>query len=135
MNALPQPSTFERTNPLEEEAISKLAACRTWKSYFHLDLVEMYFMTAPHRQRQISSMTPPAFTPRKDAPELNTSLGYDLVGEFITEVVNTFMPEAQPWCERAWSNGAGSRSCAATDSANDRSASAKRPSLCSRSPR
>ena len=57
MNALPQPSTFERTNPLEEEAISKLAACRTWKSYFDLDLKEMYFMTAPHRQRQISSMT------------------------------------------------------------------------------
>ena len=44
------------------------------------------------------------------------------------------MKNAKP-VERARSNGAGSRSCAATDSANDRSASAKRPSLCSRSPR
>ena len=100
MNALPQPSSFQRDNPLEEMATSRLAACRTWKSYFELDLKEMYFMTAPHRQRQISSMTAPGSIRWMDYPELNTSLGYDLVGEFITEVVNTFMPEAQAWCER-----------------------------------
>jgi hypothetical protein len=98
MNALVRPP--QTRDPLEEEAISRLAACRVWKSYFELDLREMYFMTAPHRQRQIFSMVQPGTKRWMDYPELNTSLGYDLCGEFITEVVNTFMPEAQPWCER-----------------------------------
>jgi hypothetical protein len=90
----------ESKNPLEEEAVERLAAARTWKSYFELDIKEMYFMTAPHRQRQISSMTSPSLVRWMDYPELQTSLGFDLAGEFVTEVVNTFMPEAQPWCER-----------------------------------
>jgi hypothetical protein len=87
-------------NPLEEEALSRLAAARTWKTYFEVDIREMYFMTAPHRQRQISSMTQPGAMRWMDYPELNTSLGYDLCGEFVTEIVQTFMPEAQQWVER-----------------------------------
>jgi hypothetical protein len=101
MNALVDPIAFARDNPLEEESLSKLAAARTWKSYFELDLREMYFLTAPHRQRQISSMTAPGTIRWMDYPELNTSLGFDLCGEFVTEIVNTFMPEAQPWCQRS----------------------------------
>jgi hypothetical protein len=97
---LNQSPIVPRDNPLEEMSLSRLAAARTWKSYFELDLREMYFMTAPHRQRQISSMTAPGTIRWMDYPELNTSLGFDLCGEFVTEIVNTFMPEAQPWCER-----------------------------------
>jgi hypothetical protein len=91
---------IETDNPKEAQALQRLAAARTWKSYFELDMKEMYFLTAPHRQRQIASMTQPSAVRWMDYPELNTSLGFDLCGEFVTEVVNTFMPEAQPWCER-----------------------------------
>jgi hypothetical protein len=94
----PRGGSGDRT--LEKEVLSRLAAARTWKSFFELDMKEMYFMTAPHRQRQISSQTAPGTVRWMDYPELQTSVGFDLVGEFVTEVVNTFMPEAQQWCER-----------------------------------
>lgn len=84
----------------EEEARDRKRDARVWKARFELDIKEMYFMTAPHRQRNISSATGTAEQRRQDAGELQTSIGYDMVGEFVTEVVNTFMPEAQSWCER-----------------------------------
>jgi Bacteriophage head to tail connecting protein len=85
---------------LQSKAVSKLAAARTWKSYIELDVKEMYFFASPHRQRQISSMTMPSLARMLDAPELNTDQAFILVGDFITEIVNAFMPEAEPWVER-----------------------------------
>jgi hypothetical protein len=82
------------------EAYARLAACRTWKSYVELDIKEAYFFSAPNRQRQISSMTMPSTQRMLDAPELNTDLAFLLTQDFVTEIVNTFMPEAQEWCER-----------------------------------
>ena len=35
-----------------------------------------------------------------DAPELNTDEAFIIVADFCTEIVNAFMPEALPWCER-----------------------------------
>jgi hypothetical protein len=32
--------------------------------------------------------------------ELQTSLAMELSQDFVTETVNTYMPEAQQWCER-----------------------------------
>lgn len=87
-------------NPLEKIANERLAACRTWKSYWELDFKECYFFASPHRQRTISSMTQPAQQRMLDAPELNTDEAFLLCGDFVTEIVNTYMPEAQPWCER-----------------------------------
>lgn len=87
-------------NPLERGAIDRLAAARQRKSYIELDIKEAYFFTAPWRQRQISSMTQPAQQRMLDAPELNTDMAFLLCQDFVTEVVNTYMPEAQPWCER-----------------------------------
>jgi head-to-tail connecting protein len=86
--------------PMERDALSKLAECRTKKSYIELDLREAYFFTAPWRQRQISSMTQPAQQRMLDAPELNTDIAFLICQDFVTEIVNTFMPEAQQWCER-----------------------------------
>ena len=86
---------------LEQQAVSRLAACRTWKSYIELDIKECYFFTAPNRQRQISSQVMPSQARMLDAPELNTDQAFILTQDFITEIMNAYMPEAAPWCERA----------------------------------
>jgi hypothetical protein len=87
-------------NPLERDAIGKLAACRTWKSYNELDFKECYFFAAPNRQRQINSQVQPATQRMLDAPELNTDQAFIIVADFITTIVNAFLPEAELWCER-----------------------------------
>lgn len=94
--AAPEP----KENPLESEGLDRLAECRTKKSYVELDFKECYFFCAPQRQRTISSMTEPAQQRMLDAAELNTDEAFLLCQDFVTEVINTFMPEAQPWCER-----------------------------------
>jgi len=96
----PQPPKDSPRDDLNKEAQKRLAACRTWKSYWELDFKECYFFCSPHRQRTISSMTEPAQQRMLDAPELNTDEAFLLAQDFVTEVVNTFMPEAQKWCER-----------------------------------
>jgi hypothetical protein len=85
---------------IEQQAISRLAACRTWKSYIELDIKECYFFTAPNRQRQISSQVMPSQARMLDAPELNTDQAFIVTQDFITEIMNAYMPEASPWCER-----------------------------------
>jgi hypothetical protein len=85
---------------LEQEAVSRLAACRTWKSYIELDIKECYFFTTPNRQRQISSMVMPSQARMLDAPELNTDQAFILTSDFLTEIINAYMPEAEQWCER-----------------------------------
>src|SRR5262252_7763312 len=85
---------------LEQQAFSRLSACRTWKSYIELDIKECYFFASPNRQRQISSQVMPSQARMLDAPELNTDQAFILTQDFITETVNAFMPEAEPWCER-----------------------------------
>src|SRR6516164_3716073 len=86
---------------LEQQAVSRLSACRTWKSYIELDIKECYFFTAPNRQRQISSQVMPSQARMLDAPELNTDQAFILTQDFITEIMNAYMPEAAPWCERS----------------------------------
>lgn len=88
-------------NPNEIEAKERLREARRWKESSRvLDFKECYFFAAPHRQRQISSQSIPSTAPMLDAPELYTDLAFELVTDFVTEVVNTYMPEAQIWCER-----------------------------------
>jgi hypothetical protein len=88
------------TDTLEQQAVSRLAACRTWKSYIELDIKECYFFTAPNRQRQISSQVMPSQARMLDAPELNTDQAFILSQDFVTQIMNAYMPEAEPWCER-----------------------------------
>jgi len=80
------------TKTLEQQAVSRLAACRTWKSYIELDIKECYFFTAPNRQRQISSMVMPSQARMLDAPELNTDQAFILTQDFITQIINAYMP-------------------------------------------
>jgi len=99
MAKLPKPAEPEES-PLQKLALEKLAECRSKKAYIELDIKECYFFCAPQRQRTISSMTEPAQQRMLDAAELNTDVAFLLAQDFVTEVINTFMPEAQPWCER-----------------------------------
>jgi hypothetical protein len=85
---------------LEREGNERLAAARIWKSLWDLDLRECYFFASPQRQRQIQSYNQPPQQRLLDAAELNTDFAFELCGDFATEVINTYMPEAQNWCER-----------------------------------
>ena len=87
-------------NSIEAQGLRRLAEARKWKELWVIDFKECYFFTAPHRQRQISSQTKPSVAPMLDAAELQTSLAFELAQDFVTEIVNTYMPEAQNWCER-----------------------------------
>ena len=87
----------EPPSPMEKNSLDRLAAARINKYLWGIDFRECYFFAAPHRQRQIYSQSPPPVQRLLDAPELQTSLAFDLCGEFVTEIVNTFMPEAQNW--------------------------------------
>lgn len=94
-----QPAGPVKAETLEQQAVNRLQACRTWKSYVELDMKECYFFAAPNRQRQINSMTQPGLQRMLDAPELNTDQAFIIVADFVTEVVNAFLPESVPWCE------------------------------------
>jgi hypothetical protein len=88
------------TSPeIEKQARDRLGEAREKKGLWALDFKECYFFAAPHRQREIFSTTKPSAGRQNDAPELQTSLAFDLTGEFVTEIVNTFMPESQPWVQ------------------------------------
>jgi hypothetical protein len=86
-------------DPLEQEGLARLEECRRWKSLWDLDLREAYFFATPQRQRNVLSTSPPPQQRLLDAAELNTDIGFELCGDFATEVINTYMPEATPWCE------------------------------------
>jgi len=92
--------TSESTNPqLEVEARDRRASAKAWKSNWDMDFRECYFFASPHRQR-IMDATATSTIRIQDAGELNTDEAFILCGDFVTEVVNAFMPEAKPWCER-----------------------------------
>jgi hypothetical protein len=84
---------------LQQEAKDRLAAARVWKSQWAIDFREAYFFSAPQRQRFVNATTPSAER-MMDEAELQTSMAFELCQDFVTEVVNTYMPEAQQWCER-----------------------------------
>lgn len=101
----PKPAA-KQENKLETDALDRLREARRWKESTRiLDFKEAYFFLAPWRQRQISSLTIPSQAPMLDQPELYTDLGFLITGDFITELVNTYMPESQIWCERLAGEG------------------------------
>jgi hypothetical protein len=99
-NVVPMQPGESPAAALEREGNEKLAAARYWKSLWDLDLREAYFFATPQRQRQIQSYSQPPQQRLLDAAELNTDVAFELCGDFATEVINTYMPEAGQWCER-----------------------------------
>lgn len=83
---------------LKKEAISRREECKATRAHIRQDIEECYFFVAPRRHRQAKS-SGGSQTPPKDAPELQTSLGMDVVADFATEVIDTFMPKTQDWAD------------------------------------
>lgn len=100
MAKAPKPQAPAPEKPLQAEANDRLVDARRWKELRVLDFKECYFFAAPHRQRQISSQTQPSTQTMMDAPELNTDFAFILATDFTTEILGTYMPEAQEWCQR-----------------------------------
>jgi hypothetical protein len=88
------------THPLDEEANSRLQDCRQQKTPFEYDMREAYFFTAPLRARNVNSTSQIPPTPLHDDGYLQTSAGFECAGDFVTEIMNTYMPQAEQWCER-----------------------------------
>jgi hypothetical protein len=85
---------------LQKEACDRRQEARRCKGHVALDFKECYFFTAPWRQREVVSETRAYQAPPTDSDELQTSTAFLIAQDFVTEVVNTYMPEAQQWCER-----------------------------------
>lgn len=85
---------------LEQRANDRLKDARAGKAMWLQDFKESYFLTVPQRHRYQSSETAPPTAPLGDEGEANTILPALLAQDFVTELVNTYMPEAQQWCER-----------------------------------
>jgi hypothetical protein len=85
---------------LDEEANDRLRECRVQKVPFELDMREAYFFTAPLRVRIINSQSQPPTVPFHDDGFLQTNVGFEIVGDFCTEITNTFLPQAEQWCAR-----------------------------------
>ncbi len=85
---------------LDEEANDRLADCRAQKMPFELDMRECYFFTDPLRTRQVNSLSLPPQVPLHDDGFLQTSVGFEVTEDFVTEVINTFLPQNEQWCER-----------------------------------
>lgn len=99
--APPKYEPSEASNPeMEKQANDRLQAAKAWKSQWELDFRECYFFASPHRQRLMNSSSTSTITRIQDAAELNTDEAFILCGDFVTEVVNAFMPEAKQWVER-----------------------------------
>jgi hypothetical protein len=85
---------------ISEEACDRLHECRRQKLQFERQLREGYFFAAPNRARNVLSSVPTSETRPRDESELNTSFVFELTADFPTVMMNTFMPEAQPWAVR-----------------------------------
>jgi len=96
----PAKTPSAETHPLDGEANQRRNDCRRQKAPFELDMRECYFFAAPLRSRTVTSSSMPPTTPLHDDGFLQTSAGYETVGDFVTEIINTFLPQAEQWCER-----------------------------------
>jgi hypothetical protein len=85
---------------LKELCKRRLMDARKQKAPFELDMREGYFFAAPHRMRSVSSQTKATPVKSQDASELNTSLGFEVCGDFPTVMLNAFMPETRRWVIR-----------------------------------
>lgn len=93
------PATPNPKEALRLEAVDRLADCRQQKRLSQLDIEECYFFAAPRRIRSASSQSTET-NRRKDESELQTSIGYEVADDFMTMLIESFMPQSARWAER-----------------------------------
>lgn len=84
---------------LGKAALSYIQDSRTHKTDFEKDFKEGYFFAAPHRARAMHSEAPKN-TPTEDEALCDTSFAVELSEDFVTLILNTFMPEHEQWAKR-----------------------------------
>lgn len=87
------------SDPLSEEALGRLQDCRDQKRLKRNDIENCYFYAAPERLRSSSSMSTET-KQRDDAKEVQTSLGMEVADDFMTMLIESFMPQSGRWAER-----------------------------------
>lgn len=96
MSATPEQQAMGKVGA---EHASRLADARQQKSYSAADIEEAYYFTAPRRVRSSSSQSSSA-NRSTDADELQTSIGFEVVEDFVTMIIDSFMQQAGRWAER-----------------------------------
>lgn len=88
----------EPVTSLEKEAKQRLQDAREQKTQFQVDIEEAYFFTAPRRVSSVSSDTVTTQT-RPQSDVLQTAIGAEEAENFATTLINSFMPQGQPWVD------------------------------------
>lgn len=96
----PAPDNDGAYSGLTKEACDRIEACEKQKLEFDTDLREAMFFAAPHRAREVRSAQPPSESKPGDGATRNTAIASELSRDCVTEIVNAFMPQAEPWAER-----------------------------------
>lgn len=95
----PAQQAADAQKQLEEEACDRVSDCRAAKALSRRDIEEAYFFMAPRRVRSQSTQGQ-STTPPGDQFELQTSLGFEVAADFMTMLIDSFMPPAGRWAER-----------------------------------
>lgn len=82
-----------------EEHEARLVDARQQKRQSQTDIEECYFFAAPRRARSATSNGSTA-NRQNDASELQTGLGFECAEDFMTMIIDSFMPQAGRWAER-----------------------------------
>lgn len=78
----------------------RLADARRQKAPFEYDMREGYVFAAPHRSITVNSTSPKPMGKIYQTPQVNTSFGFELCGDFPTVIINTFFPQNAQWLVR-----------------------------------
>lgn len=89
-----------RRERLELISRRRLTDARRQKAPFEYDMREGYVFTAPHRALMVNSTSPKPQGKIFDIPQIYTSLGFEMAGDFPTVIINTFFPQTQQWLTR-----------------------------------
>ena len=84
---------------LQREACDRIADAKAEKSKVLGDLEECYYFAAPRRIRDVNSGSSSNTAPG-DANELQTSIGFEVTDDFMTMLIDSFMPQSMKWAER-----------------------------------
>ena len=85
-------------NEVGDEHTRRLADAKQQKAYSQEDITECYFFAAPRRARSANSSS--SVTRSNDASELQTSLAFECAEDFMTLIIESFMPSNARWAER-----------------------------------